>query len=122
MARFAAETFGHPILDLSALDLEQLPRDIVDKKLVATQRVLALRKRGNRLAIAVSDPTNFAALDQVKFQTQLSLDVVVVEHDKLLRLVEALGQSVNQKLDDMVGSDDVNFDDLLTECARAGDR
>jgi type IV pilus assembly protein PilB len=115
VARFAADTFGHPILDLSAFDLEQLPRDIIDKKLVATQRVLALRKRGNRLAIAVSDPTNFAALDQVKFQTQLSLDVIVVEHDKLLRLVEALSQSVNQKLDEMVGSDDVNFDDLLTD-------
>ena len=115
VARFAAETFGHPILDLSAVDLEQLPRDIIDKKLVATQRVLGLRKRGNRLAIAVSDPTNFAALDQIKFQTQLSLDVIVVEHDKLMRLVEALSQSVNQKLEDMVGSDDVNFDDLLTE-------
>src|SRR4030095_12061618 len=115
VARFAADTFGHPILDLSAFDLEQLPRDIIDKKLVATQRVLALRKRGHRVAIAVSDPTNFAALDQVKFQTQLSLDVIVVEHDKLLRLVEALSQSVNQKLDEMVGSDDVNFDDLLTD-------
>ncbi len=115
VARFAAETFGHPMLDLSALDLEQLPRDIIDKKLVATQRVMALRKRGNRLAIAVSDPTNFPALDQIKFQTQLALDVIVVEHDKLLRLVEAQSQSVNQKLEDMVGSDDVNFDELLGE-------
>ena len=115
VARFAAETFGHPMLDISALDLEQLPRDIIDKKLVASQRVMALRKRGNRLAIAVSDPTNFPALDQIKFQTQLALDVIVVEHDKLLRLVEAQTQSVNQKLDDMVGGDDVNFDDLLGE-------
>ena len=115
VAKFAAETFGHPMLDLSAVDLEQLPRDIIDKKLIATQRVLALRKRGNRLAIAVSDPTNFPALDQVKFQTQLALDVIVVEHDKLLRLVESQAQSVNQKLEDMVGSDDVNFDDLLGE-------
>src|SRR5512139_266141 len=115
VAKFAAETFGHPMLDLSALDFEQLPRDIIDKKLVAGARVLALRKRGNRLAIAVSDPTNFAALDQVKFQTQLALDVIVVEHDKLLKLVEAQSQSVNQKLEDMVGSEDVNFDDLLTD-------
>jgi type IV pilus assembly protein PilB len=76
---------------------------------------MALRKRGNRLAIAVSDPTNFAALDQIKFQTQLALDVIVVEHDKLLRLVEAQSQSVNQKLDDMAGSDDISFDELLGE-------
>jgi type IV pilus assembly protein PilB len=116
VARFAADTFGHPLLDLSAIDLEQLPRDIIDKKLVGSLRMMALRKRGNRLAVAMSDPTNFAAIDQVKFQTQLALDVIVVEHDKLMRLVEAQGQSVAQKLDDMVGSgDDVNFDDLLGE-------
>ena len=77
--------------------------------------MLALRKRGNRLAIAVSDPTNFAALDQVKFQTQLALDVIVVEHDKLLKLVEAQSQSVGQKLEEMAGGDDVSFDDLLGE-------
>ena len=115
VAKFAADTFGHPMLDLSALDFEQLPRDIIDKKLVATQRVLALRKRGNRLAIAVSDPTNFAALDQIKFQTQLALDIIVVEHDKLLKLVETQSQSVGQKLEEMAGGDDVNFDDLLAE-------
>jgi type IV pilus assembly protein PilB len=109
------------MLDLAALDLEQLPRDIIDKKLITTQRVLALRKRGNRLAIAVSDPTNFAALDQIKFQTQLVLDVVVVEHDKLMRLVEAQGQSVNQKIEDMVGGDDVNFDDLISDAADAAE-
>ena len=75
--------------------------------------MLALRKRGPA-AIAVSIRPTSRHSTRVKFQTS-SLDVVVVEHDKLLRLVEALRQSVNQKLEDMVGSDDVNFDDLLTE-------
>ncbi|MFM2445654.1 MAG: hypothetical protein RI936_101, partial [Pseudomonadota bacterium] len=83
IAKFAADTFGHPLLDLGALDSEQLPTDIIDKKLVGSLRVLALRKRGNRLAVAVSDPTDFQALDQIKFQTQLALDVIVVEHDQL---------------------------------------
>jgi type IV pilus assembly protein PilB len=115
VARFAAETFGHPLLDLSAVDFDQLPRDIIDKKLVGGLRVIALRKRGNRLAVAVSDPTNFQALDQVKFQTQLALDIIVVEHDKLMRLVEASSQSANQALENMTGTDDVNFDDLITE-------
>jgi type IV pilus assembly protein PilB len=112
LARFAADTFGHPMFDLSALDTDQLPQDIVDKKLVSTLRVLALRKRGNRLAVAVSDPTNFQALDQVKFQTQLAIDVVVVEHDKLVRLVESAGRSVAESLERLV-DDDVNFEDLL---------
>ncbi|MEW5880437.1 MAG: type IV-A pilus assembly ATPase PilB [Pseudomonadota bacterium] len=114
IAKFAADTFGHPLLDLSAFDADQLPKDIIDRKLVSSLRVLALRKRGNRLAVAVSDPTNFQALDQVKFQTQLALDVVVVEHDKLVRLIESTSQSVAQSLDAIVG-DDVDFEELIQE-------
>jgi type IV pilus assembly protein PilB len=119
VAKFAAETFGHPLLDLGAVDIEQLPKDIIDKKLVGSQRVLALRKRGNRLAVAVSDPTNFQALDQIKFQTQLAIDVIVVEHDKLMKFVEALSQSVQQSLDAISGTDDVNFDELMAESPEA---
>lgn len=112
VAKFAADTFGHPLLDLAAVDIEQLPKDIIDKKLVGSLRVLALRKRGNRLAVAVSDPTNTHALDQIKFQTQLAVDVIVVEHDKLMRHVEAQAQSVAQTLETMSGTDDIDFGDL----------
>ena len=118
IARFAANTFGHPICDLAAIDHEQLPTDVIDKKLVGSLRVLALRKRGNRLAVAVSDPTNFQALDQIKFQTQLTLDVVVVEHDKLMKLVETTGRTVTESLERLV-DDDVNFEDLLGDDAQA---
>ena len=114
VARFAAETFGHPLLDLSSIDTEQLAKDTIDKKLVGSLRVLALRKRGNRLAVAVSDPTNAQALDQVKFQTQLALDVVVVEHDKLLALIDSSTQTVSKSLETLI-DDDVNFDDLMAE-------
>ena len=113
IAKFAADTFGHPLLDLGAVDIEQLPKDIIDRKLVGSLRVLALRKRGNRLAVAVSDPTNTHALDQIKFQTQLAIDVVVVEHDKLMRHVEAQAQSVAQALDTMSGgTEDIDFGEL----------
>ncbi len=114
VARFAAETFGHPLLDLAAVDIDQLPKDTIDRKLVAGLRVLALRKRGNRLAVAVSDPTNYLALDQVKFQTQLVLDIVVVEHDKLLRLIDSSNQTAAQSMERLV-DDDVSFEDLLAE-------
>jgi type IV pilus assembly protein PilB len=114
IAKFAADTFGHPLLDLSAFDADQLPKDLIDKKLVGSLRVLALRKRSNRLAIAVSDPTNFQALDQIRFHTQLQIDVVVVEHDKLLKIIESNSQSVTQSLENLVG-DEVNFEDLLSE-------
>jgi type IV pilus assembly protein PilB len=114
IAKFAADTFGHPLFDLSAFDTDQLPKDIIDRKLVTSLRILALRKRGNRLAVAVSDPTNFQALDQVKFQTQLALDVVVVEHDKLVKLIESTSQSVAQSLEAIVG-DEVDFEELIQE-------
>ena len=114
IARFAAETFGHPLLDLSAIDTEQLAKDTIDRKLVSSLRVLALRKRGNRLAVAVSDPTNSQALDQVKFQTQLVLDIVVVEHDKLLALIETSSQTASKALEKLI-DDDVSFEDLLAE-------
>jgi type IV pilus assembly protein PilB len=114
IARFAAETFGHPLFDLSAIDGEQLPKDTIDKKLVGSLRVLALRKRGNRLAVGVSDPTNYQALDQIKFQTQLAVDIVVVEHDKLVRLIESTTQSASQSLERLI-DDDVSFEDLLAE-------
>jgi type IV pilus assembly protein PilB len=114
IARFAAETFGHPLLDLSAIDTEQLAKDTIDRKLVGSLRVLALRKRGNRLSVAVSDPTNAQALDQVKFQTQLVLDVVVVEHDKLLALIESSTQTATKAIEKLI-DDDVSFEDLLAE-------
>ena len=114
IARFAAETFGHPLLDLTAVDTGQLPGDVIDRKLVGSLRVLGIRKRGNRLAVAVSDPTNVQALDQVKFQTQLALDIVVVEHDKLLRLIEATVQTAGKALEKLVG-DEIDFGDLLEE-------
>jgi len=114
IARFAAETFGHPLLDLSAIDVDQLAKDTIDRKLVASLRVLALRKRGNRLAVAVSDPTNSQALDQVKFQTQLVLDIVVVEHDKLLALIDTASQTASKALEKLI-DDDVSFEDLLAE-------
>jgi type IV pilus assembly protein PilB len=114
IARFAAETFGHPLLDLSAIEVDQLAKDTIDKKLVGSLRILALRKRGNRLAVAVSDPTNAQALDQVKFQTQLVLDVVVVEHDKLLSMIDSTSQTATKALEKLI-DDDVNFDDLIAE-------
>jgi type IV pilus assembly protein PilB len=114
IARFAAETFGHPLFDLSAIDVDQLPKDTIDKKLVASLRVMALRKRGNRLAVGVSDPTNYQALDQIKFQTQLAVDIIVVEHDKLVRLIESTNQNAAQSLERLI-DDDVSFEDLLAE-------
>src|ERR1700748_1902936 len=81
IAQFASETFGYPLLDIAAYDPAQMLKEAIDKKIVHQHRVIALNKRGNRLAVAISDPTNTAALDQIKFQTSLAIDPVIVEDD-----------------------------------------
>jgi type IV pilus assembly protein PilB len=104
IAEFASRTFGLPLLDLEALDTSGLPVDLVDKKLMRERRVLPLRKRGNRLAVAVSDPSNTQVLDEVKFQTSMSIDPIVVEDDKLrtvlVRVLERAETSLKQLIDE----------------------
>jgi type IV pilus assembly protein PilB len=72
LAAFCSDTFGYPLLDVSAFNLASLPEKVIDVKLMQSQRVIALGKRGNRLAVAISDPTNLQALDQIKFQTEMT--------------------------------------------------
>ena len=85
VALFAGETFGYPVLDLAAFDESHIPANAIDRKLIATHRVIPLNKRGNRLAVATSDPTNLRALDEIRFQTGLAVDPVVVEERRKKR-------------------------------------
>ena len=103
LARFAAETFGHPLLDLSCVEVASLPQDLIDRKLATETRVIALGKRGSRLSVAISDPTDLETLDRIKFQTQSTIDPIVVEHDKLTKLVEKIGRSASEQLSDLMG-------------------
>ncbi|ODS98873.1 MAG: type IV-A pilus assembly ATPase PilB [Lautropia sp. SCN 69-89] len=107
VAKFAAEVFGHPLLDLSAVDVAALPHDALDRKLATEARVVALGKRGGRLSLALSDPTDQKLLARIRFSAEANVDAVVVEHDKLVRLVEKLGQSASDKLGDLA---DESFD------------
>jgi len=113
LAKFAAEVFGHPLFDLSAIDPASLPDDALDRKLATEVRVVPLGKRGGRVSVALSDPTDFRLLDRIRFSAQAAVDPIVVEHDKLVRLVDRLGQSVAQKLGDMV--DDSYDIDMASE-------
>lgn len=111
IAIFAAETFGSPTLDLSAFDTAHLPTDAIDRKLMIKHQVVALGRRGNRLSLALSDPSNLRILDEIRFQTGLAVDPVVVEVPKLMALVEHLSESATTALKDLTGEE---FDmDLL---------
>jgi type IV pilus assembly protein PilB len=103
----ASHEFGVPLLDLDAVDLDIDVVRAVDQKLINKHRVLPLVRRGQRLFLGVSDPTNLQAIDDIKFQTTLRIDPVVVEQDKLEeRIVKAI-EAVDTSLS---GLDDDDFD------------
>ncbi len=105
VALFAANTFGVPLLDLAAVDHDLLPVTLVDSKLVASKRVIPLQKRGNRLFLGMSDPTNEQLLSELKFATGSTVEPVVVEEDKLAALIKRFGESAAKSLDSMIGDD-----------------
>jgi len=112
LAAFCSETFGYPILDFSAFNISFAPEKIIDAKLMQSQHVLALAKRGNKVSVAISDPTNTQALDQIKFQTELTVEPVIVEHAALLQLIEKHSQSAEQNLTELIGDEDeIDFGD-----------
>jgi type IV pilus assembly protein PilB len=105
VSAFAAHTFGYPLLDLNAVDVDQLPLNLIDNKIVGNHRVLALGKRGNRLFVALSDPTNEQVMQEVKFATGMTMEPVVVEDDKLNLIVAKITQTGGQTLENLVSED-----------------
>jgi type IV pilus assembly protein PilB len=105
LAAFCAETFGYPMLDLTAFSVEAIPPEAIDGKLMQAQRVIALAKRGNKMSVALSDPTNTQALDQIKFQSESTVEPVIVAHDALLSLLANLSKSAEDSLNELVGDD-----------------
>ncbi len=104
VAEFAAQTFGFPLIDLTAFETDHLPVKFIDAKALQGRRALPLYQRGNRLFVAISDPTNRAAMDQIKFQTGLHIEPVVVEDSKLGavigRLLTAAGVNLKELADE----------------------
>jgi type IV pilus assembly protein PilB len=109
VARFAADKFGYPLLDLAAFDEANIQKTAVDRKLIAAHRVVPLHKRGNRLAIAIADPTNLRALDEIRFQTGLAVDPVIVEENKLVPLVIKLTESADETMKSLT-NEDINLE------------
>ena len=107
----ASHEFGVPLLDLDAFDLDLDAVRAVDQQLLQKHRVLPLMLRGKRIFIAVSDPTNLQALDEIKFQTNLRVDPVVVEQDKLAEQVSRALDAVDTSMEDLQ-DDDFDLDSL----------
>ena len=88
LARMVAEEFGAPLIDLAALDLRNMPLREVDEKLLRKHQVLPVFLRGNRLFVAMGDPTNQQALDDIRFATRKQVEALVTEHPQLVEMLE----------------------------------
>ena len=113
IAMAAASEFGLPLLDLDAIEMETIPRDLVDEKLIKKHQAIPLYKRGNRLYIAIAEPTNLIAIDEIKFHTGVNTDAILVEVDKLDALIQKLLEQEDESMSDMLDEDldDVDFED-----------
>lgn len=109
IASLAADEFGSPLFDLDSFDFDLYPKDLVANNLVTAHHAIPLVKRGTRLFIAVSDPTNLVAIDEIKFHTGLSIDAVLVDESKLKAAIERVTDDAGDAFDDF---DEDGLDDL----------
>ena len=117
LAHTMSTAFAAPLLDLDAIDVNRLPADLLDSKICADYRIVVLSKRNNRLIVATADPADQQAAEKIKFATQMGVDWVIAEYDKLSKLVDVRSTSANEAMENIVG--DVEFDDLAAETAVA---
>lgn len=113
VAELASDQFGVALLDLTALDKESLPKELVSEKLARQHRVLPLSKRGTKLYVAISDPANHQAITDIQFSSGLSVESVLVEDDKLGEAIDKLYDSGTTGLEDL-GEVDLDGVDVET--------
>ncbi len=114
LAHTMSSAFAAPLVDLDAIDAQRLPKGLLDTKICNAYRIVVLSKRNNRLIVATADPSDQEAAEKIKFATQLGVDWVIAEYDKLLRLVEITSTSATEAMDFLIGSD-FEFDESLAE-------
>lgn len=90
IARLLAKEFGDPLFDLNALSPDCIPKDLADEKTVSRYGALPLFKRGQKLFVGLSDPTRLDAIDAIAFNAKMSVETVVVEEDKLRKMIETV--------------------------------
>ncbi|MFP6794191.1 MAG: type IV-A pilus assembly ATPase PilB [Pseudomonadales bacterium] len=123
IATSASEEFGTPLLDITALDPDAIPKDLIDEKLIRSNHAIPVFHRGNRLFVAVSDPTNRTGLDEIKFQTGISTEEVLVEEIKLAAFIKNFLESQEDDgMGDLGDDDDVDLDmEAVDETGGGGD-
>ncbi|AXK38397.1 type IV-A pilus assembly ATPase PilB [Crenobacter cavernae] len=114
VAMFAARTFGVPLFDITAVNPSVLPKNVVDEALLPSRRLVPLYKRGNKLFVGTSDPTQTSAFHAITFKTGLAVEVVVVEDEQLTKLIGRMRENVAEAINDFT-RDDLNVLDGAIE-------
>lgn len=110
LAKAASMEFGVPLLKITTLDPDTIPHDLVNDKIIERHRALPIFKRGSRLFVAISDPTNVQALDEIKFNTGLGTEPILVEDDKLSQMIMKVQDAKDTSLSDL--GDDEGLENL----------
>ncbi len=115
VARAASEEFGIPLFDITTLDLEAAPIKLVDEKIIRRHRVLPIYKRGTKLYVAITDPTNLQALDEIKFNTGLGTEPILVDEAKLSLAIDKCLEAADTSLMNLSGADDLEGLDISSD-------
>jgi type IV pilus assembly protein PilB len=122
LAHTLSLAFAAPLINLDALDVQRLPKGLLDNKTCQDYRLIVLSKRNNRLLVATADPSDQRAAEKIKFSTQMGVDWIIAEYDKLSKMVDANAVSATEAVEDIIGGDfefDENAADSVIESSQA---
>jgi type IV pilus assembly protein PilB len=122
LAHTLSQAFAAPLVNLDAIDPQRLPKGLLDNKTCQDYRLVVLSKRNNRLMVATADPSDQRAAEKIKFSTQMGVDWIIAEYDKLSKMVEANSVSATEAVEDIIGGDfefDENASDTTIETSQA---
>jgi type IV pilus assembly protein PilB len=122
LAHTLSQAFAAPLVNLDAIDPQRLPKGLLDNKTCQDYRLVVLSKRNNRLMVATADPSDQRAAEKIKFSTQMGVDWIIAEYDKLSKMVEANSVSATEAVEDIIGGDfefDENASDTAMETSQA---
>ncbi len=105
LAHTMSSAFAAPLVDLDAIDTGRLPKGLLDNKICSAYRIVVLSKRNSRLIVATADPSDQEAVEKITFSTQLGVDWVIAEYDKLLKLVDVNTATATETMEEIIGSE-----------------
>lgn len=114
LAYISSQEYGVPLFDISVMDLKTLPLKLVEEKLIHKHNVLPLYQRGSKLFLAIADPVNVTAIEEVKFHTNMAVEPIVVPHDTLVSIIDEALREADSMMDedeDDEGLEDLDFED-----------